>query len=168
MSVMGVPGSGKSTLAAELAVRLGVPHIELDALFHQQDWQPTPEPEFRERVAAAVSGDGWVVDGNYSTVRDLIWWRADTVIWFDLPRRQVMEQIVRRTVRRAARRVELWTGAGCRRLLPTPGGAGCGSSDSPPTSRPANCSTSSIADRHRDARQASWSTVSVVVGSQAS
>ncbi|WFE23061.1 AAA family ATPase [Solwaraspora sp. WMMD937] len=110
VSVMGAPGSGKSTLAAELAVRLGVPHIELDALFHQQDWQPTPTPQFRERVAAAVSGDGWVVDGNYSTVRDLIWQRTETVIWFDLPRRQVMQQIVRRTVRRAARRVELWNG----------------------------------------------------------
>lgn len=110
MSVMGAPGSGKSTLAAELAVRLGVPHVELDALFHQQDWQPTPEPEFRERVTAVVSGDGWVADGNYSSVRDPIWRRADTVIWFDLPRRQVMQQIVRRTVRRAARRVELWNG----------------------------------------------------------
>lgn len=32
--VKGSSGSGKSTVADELARRLGVPHIELDALHH--------------------------------------------------------------------------------------------------------------------------------------
>jgi adenylate kinase family enzyme len=50
------------------------------------------------------------VDGNYSAVRDLVWARADTVVWLDLPRRTVMRQIIWRTVRRVALRAELWNG----------------------------------------------------------
>jgi hypothetical protein len=43
-------------------------------------------------------------------VRDLVWARADTVVWFDLPRRTVMRQVVGRTLRRVVSRVELWNG----------------------------------------------------------
>jgi hypothetical protein len=51
-----------------------------------------------------------VVDGNYSKVRDLVWARADTVVWLDLPKRTVMRRIVWRTLRRVAGRAELWNG----------------------------------------------------------
>jgi len=110
VSVVGNSGSGKSTVAAALAVALGVPHLELDAVFHQAGWVPLPEDEFRRVVAAAVAGDGWVTDGNYSVVRPLVWERADTIVWLDLPRRTVMRQVVWRTVRRAVTRRELWNG----------------------------------------------------------
>lgn len=62
------------------------------------------------RVGRIVTGEGGVVDGNYSTVRDLAWTRADTVVWFDLPRRTVMCQVLLRTLRRTLTRVELWNG----------------------------------------------------------
>jgi adenylate kinase family enzyme len=87
-----------------------VPHIELDAIYHQPGWQPMPVAEFRARVDTITATGGWVVDGNYSAVRDLVWTRADTVVWLDLPRRTVMRQIVLRTVHRAALKVELWNG----------------------------------------------------------
>jgi adenylate kinase family enzyme len=110
VSVVGSPGSGKSTLAAALAERLGVAHVELDGLFHQPGWAPAPTEQFQADVADAIAGDGWVTDGNYSVVQATIWQHADTVIWYDLPRWQIMRQIVWRTVHRAARRVELWNG----------------------------------------------------------
>ncbi len=110
VSVVGNSGSGKSTLATSLAVVLGVPHLELDGVFHQPGWVPLPEDEFRRAVAAAVAGDGWVTDGNYSAVRPMVWARADTVVWLDLPRRTVMRQVVWRTLRRAVTRQELWNG----------------------------------------------------------
>jgi adenylate kinase family enzyme len=110
VSVVGNSGSGKSTLAKSLALVLGVPHVELDGVFHQPGWVPLPEDEFRRAVAAAVAGDGWVTDGNYSAVRPLVWARADTVVWLDLPRRTVMRQVVWRTARRAFTREELWNG----------------------------------------------------------
>jgi adenylate kinase family enzyme len=110
VSVVGNSGSGKSTLGRALAARLGVPYVELDAVYHQQDWQPLPAAEFLSRVDAITTTGGWVVDGNYSAVRDLVWARADTVVVIDLPRHVVMRQVIWRTVRRAAFRVELWNG----------------------------------------------------------
>jgi adenylate kinase family enzyme len=110
VSVVGNSGSGKSTLAAELALVLGVPHLELDSVFHQPGWVALPGDEFRRLVGATAAGDGWVMDGNYSAVRPLVWARADTVVWLDLPRRTVMRQVVLRTLRRAVTRQELWNG----------------------------------------------------------
>jgi adenylate kinase family enzyme len=110
VSVVGNAGSGKSTVAAALAARLGAPCVELDAVFHQPGWTELPVEEFRARVADAAAGESWVIDGNYTAVRDLVWARADTVVWLDLPRPAVMWRVVSRTVRRAARRQELWNG----------------------------------------------------------
>jgi adenylate kinase family enzyme len=110
VAVIGTSGSGKTTFSSQLAARLGVPHIELDALSWEADWVATPGPVLRDRVTAAVAGETWVIDGNYSATRDLVWGRADTVIWLDLPLRVVMWRVVNRTVRRVARGDLLWSG----------------------------------------------------------
>jgi len=110
VSVVGNSGSGKSTLARGLAARLGVPFLELDSVYHQPGWEPLAEGEFQRLVTERVSADGWVVDGNYSAVRAIVWARADTVVWLDPPRRTVMRQVAWRTVSRAVTRRELWNG----------------------------------------------------------
>ena len=97
-------------MARALAERLHVPCIELDALHWGPSWTEAPVEVFRERVADAIAGDGWVVDGNYARARDLVWASADTVVWLDYPLRTVLGRFVRRTVRRIARREELWSG----------------------------------------------------------
>src|ERR1039457_1789075 len=106
--VVGNAGSGKSTLARALAARLGVPHVELDGIYHQRGWTPLAEEELVRRVGEAAARDGWVIDGNYSAVRPLIWARADTVVWLDLPTRNVTRRIIWRTVRRVISRAEQW------------------------------------------------------------
>ncbi|MFN2521871.1 MAG: hypothetical protein ABR614_00950 [Mycobacteriales bacterium] len=108
MLVIGQSGSGKTTLAAQVAVHLAVPHVELDALFHGPGW--VPNPDFRAAVDAATSAPAWVVDGNYSAVRDLLWSRADTLVWLDLPRMLTARRALLRTARRLVTRVELWNG----------------------------------------------------------
>jgi adenylate kinase family enzyme len=110
ISVVGTSGSGKTTVARAISQALGVPHLELDGVFHQPNWQPLETELFRARVAEFVAGDGWVVDGNYSKVQDLVWQRADTVVWIDLPRHRVMRQLVPRTFRRMVTRQQLWNG----------------------------------------------------------
>lgn len=110
--VTGASGSGKTTLSQALAAERGVPHIELDALHHMTDWQPRPTDELRAMVDEAAPADGaWVVDGTYhSKVGDLVWSRAQTVVFLDLPRWRVMTQLVPRTLWRGLSRRELWNG----------------------------------------------------------
>ncbi len=108
--VVGTTGSGKTTVARELAARLGVPHLELDAQYWGPNWSEPPKEEFRARVAEALVGDAWVVDGNYSKVRDIVWGRADTLVWLDYPLMVILRQLIVRTVRRTVSGEQLWSG----------------------------------------------------------
>ncbi len=93
-----------------MAGALEAPLLELDAIFHQPGWKPLDDDTFLARVMEATEAERWVVDGNYSTVRERVWERADTVVWFDLPYAVVMARTIRRTVRRTVTRQELWNG----------------------------------------------------------
>ena len=114
VNVVGTSCSGKTTLARALARQVGGPHVEFDALFWGRAWTPVPAEEFRTRVKAALSGDRWVADGGYASVRDLTWSRADTVVWLDYPLSLVLARWARRTVRRIRSRQEFWAGTGNR------------------------------------------------------
>lgn len=108
--MVGCSGAGKTTLSRRLARQLGYRHIEMDALYHQPDWQVLPTEQFQQLVADALRGDDWVVEGNYSAARPLVLDRADTVIWLDLSRSTVMRRLLWRTLRRALCRQVLWNG----------------------------------------------------------
>ena len=110
VAVVGTTGSGKTTLAGALATSLDRPHVELDALHWEPDWQEASVEVFRERVAEALNGSHWIVDGNYGQVRDIVWARADTIVWLDYPLRVILARLVRRTIRRVITREELWNG----------------------------------------------------------
>lgn len=97
-------------MAVALARALGTIHVELDSIYHQPGWNPLSDDEFRARVSAATEPESWVVDGNYSVIRDITWNKADTVVWFDLPYVTVMARTIRRTVRRVITHEELWNG----------------------------------------------------------
>ncbi|MHB8856554.1 MAG: P-loop NTPase family protein [Bellilinea sp.] len=108
--VVGSTGSGKTTLAETIAQRLGLVHVEIDALHWDPDWREADLWVFRERLSEALAGSAWVVDGNYAKVRDIIWPRADTLIWLELPLAVVLWRLFWRTVRRVVTREELWNG----------------------------------------------------------
>ncbi len=108
--VVGSTGSGKTTLARQLAQWLDLPHVELDALHWEANWIEAPDEVFRQRAAHAISGERWVVDGNYSAVRDIIWPRTDTIVWLDYSLGLILRQLARRTMRRVFTREELWNG----------------------------------------------------------
>ena len=110
VSVVGSSGSGKTTFGKAIAARLGLPYVELDAIFHQPDWTELPDDEFQARVRDATAEEGWVVDGNYGVVRPIVLERATTVAWLDYSRPRCMQQVIRRSVSRGLRRRELWNG----------------------------------------------------------
>ncbi len=108
--VIGTTSSGKSTLAKNLADKLSLDFIELDALHWEPNWHEAEDDIFRERVDAATRAEGWIVAGNYHIVRDLIWSRAEALIWLDYSFPLVFWRLTYRTVRRAITREELWNG----------------------------------------------------------
>jgi adenylate kinase family enzyme len=110
IAVVGTTGSGKTILARQLSRRLAIPLVELDALYWGPGWSETPTPLFRERVAMALQGAAWVVDGNYSKVRDLVWSRAHSLVWLDYALPVVMWRLIARTLARVATGEELWAG----------------------------------------------------------
>lgn len=106
--VAGTSGAGKSTLAGRLAVLLGIPHTELDGLYHGPGW--TRRPAFVADVERLVAGEAWVTEWQYRAVRPLLLQRAEMIVWLDLPLRLRMRRVVVRTLRRRVRDVELWNG----------------------------------------------------------
>jgi adenylate kinase family enzyme len=110
IAVIGTTGSGKTMFAQRLAQQLGIPHVELDAVHWGPDWTPVPLQQFRERTAQLLSGRAWTADGNYSKVRDIVWGRADTVVWLDYPLPLILWRLVRRTLRRSLTGEVLWSG----------------------------------------------------------
>lgn len=107
--VGGISGAGKSTMARALARRFDLPYVEIDALHHGAGW--VPRPEFADDVARIAAGDRWIIDSDGTSVAgDLLWARADTLVWLDLPRWQVMFRVLRRSIWRGLRHAELWNG----------------------------------------------------------
>lgn len=110
--VVGISGAGKTTVAREAAARLGVPHIELDAVFWLPGWRLREVDDgFRELAARlAQAPDGWVACGSWTTRVGPLLDDADLVVWLDHPRWLVMVQVVRRTLARAVTRREICNG----------------------------------------------------------
>ncbi|HEX7005341.1 MAG TPA: hypothetical protein VF168_14245 [Trueperaceae bacterium] len=108
--VIGTTGAGKTTFAGRLADLLGCEQIELDAHHWGPHWTPRPTEEFRASVRAVAAQECWVADGNYHKVRDLLWARADTLVWLDYSIGTILTRLLLRTMRRVARREELWGG----------------------------------------------------------
>ena len=111
IAIVGVTGSGKTTLAVRLAGLLCIPRVELDSLYWDPGWQAVETEVFRRRVDAALPPQSaWVTDGNYRLVRDIIWQRADTLVWLDYPLPLVLVRLLRRTLGRIIRREVLFNG----------------------------------------------------------
>src|SRR5690606_23794496 len=106
--VVGTSGSGKSTFARQLAEKLGCPYIELDSIYWQDNWQPCEDAALFAALSETTSGECWVVDGNYTRTRSIIWANADSVIWLDYSRGLVMWRVIRRTFGRVLSGKRLW------------------------------------------------------------
>jgi len=113
VAVIGGSCTGKTTTARMLAARLGVPHVELDALHPDPGWQEASADVLQARVDAALAAapDGWVADGNYhGKLGTSVLEHADTVVFLDLPFRTALRRVLWRTLWRSLTRKELWNG----------------------------------------------------------
>lgn len=110
--VVGNSGSGKTTVARAIAETLDLPDLELDSVMHGGGWDSGRGDRFQEEIAGFAEGERWVIDGNYSShgTRQVVWPRADTVVWLDIARWRVMPRVMLRTLRRVITRERLWGG----------------------------------------------------------
>jgi adenylate kinase family enzyme len=107
--VVGSTSSGKSTLAKGLANKIGADFIELDALHWEPNWIEAADEIFRERAEAATSSEAWIVAGNYHVVRDIIWPKAQVILWLDYPFYIVFWRLLKRTIRRSVLKEKLFS-----------------------------------------------------------
>jgi len=106
--VVGTSCAGKTTLARRLAGVLASEHAELDSVYWGPEW--TPRPNFIQTVRAIAQRPRWVIDGNYSAVRDIIWRRSSAIVWLDYSFARVFSRALRRTARRILTRERLYAG----------------------------------------------------------
>jgi adenylate kinase family enzyme len=101
VALFGPPASGKTTIARKLSSSLGIPHTNLDEILFT-DAGALPFNEFHTAAERITRKDSWVVEGNYSKLADVVWHRADVLVWLDLPLRLVVRRIVFRSLRQLA------------------------------------------------------------------
>ena len=62
----------------------------------------------------ALSGDAWVLDGNYTQTTHIKWPRANLVVWIDYSFPLTLYRVIKRSILRAWKKQELWPGTGNR------------------------------------------------------
>lgn len=104
--ILGPSGSGKSTLAVAIGARLDLPVVHLDQLHHlpDSDWVPSPRAEFAALHDAAILGERWVMDGNYTALMPQRIARSTGMILIDVPTRISLWRYLRRTLFEKGRR----------------------------------------------------------------
>ncbi|OII21034.1 AAA family ATPase [Curtobacterium sp. MCBA15_016] len=106
--VAGTTGVGKTTTAGRIGRVLGLPHTEIDSLYHGAGW--VPRDTFVADVERYTSEPAWVTEWQYTSVRAMLANRADTLVWIDLPTAQALWRLLRRTLHRRFGRIEMWNG----------------------------------------------------------
>ncbi|KXK62697.1 topology modulation protein [Micromonospora rosaria] len=85
IAIIGCGGSGKSTTARHLAQILDAPLTHLDALYYDEHWTPLPQDTFARLQEKLVTGERWIIEGNYASTLPTRLTAADNVIFLDLP-----------------------------------------------------------------------------------
>ena len=95
--VIGCPGTGKTTFAVKLARRTELPLEHLDFYYHDDQYNYRHDrAAWRKKVAELSDFKDWIIEGNYKSTLDIRLPRADTVIYFDYPRRIAVWRALKR------------------------------------------------------------------------
>jgi len=108
--VIGTSGAGKSTLARRLSERLGLPFFASDQFYWEPGWKTASSEKVRRQVADAVDREAWVLDGNFDDERELVWKRADCIIWLDYSWLTICTRVASRNFCWLLARQPVWSG----------------------------------------------------------
>ncbi len=110
INIVGSSGSGKSTFGKKLSSSVGIPYIEMDEIFWGPNWYRPEKEEFYAKIENRITGDSWILDGNYSKSTHVKWKNVQTVIWLDYPYPRIIFQTIRRAISRIISQQEMWPG----------------------------------------------------------
>ena len=110
INIIGTAGSGKSTFSKQIAEKLKIPYIELEALAWKSNWTEVTDEELFSKLERHLSSDDWVLDGNYPQTLHIKWKKCQMVVYLDMPFHIIFYRLLRRTLIRIFTREELWAG----------------------------------------------------------
>jgi adenylate kinase family enzyme len=114
--ITGLAGAGKTTLARRLSATIGIPWHSLDDLYYGPGLLMAPT--FPASIEQTTAGDAWIFDSggppptnpDSVRVRELMWSRADTLVWLDYSQPVVLWRATTRSLGRIVTRRRLWHG----------------------------------------------------------
>ena len=110
INIIGTAGSGKSTFSKQIAEKLKIPYIELEALAWKSNWTEVTDEELFSKLERHLSSDDWVLDGNYPQTLHIKWKKCQMVVYLDIPFHIIFYRLLRRTLIRIFTGEELWAG----------------------------------------------------------
>ena len=108
--VIGSPGAGKSRLSTELSLITGLELHHRDRIHWLPGWKAISHEEFVEKQSLLVSGESWVIDGNYQSTLHLRAAAADTIIFLDFNRLLCVYRAIKRAVTSKGSRLDITEG----------------------------------------------------------
>ncbi|MCL2514071.1 MAG: topology modulation protein [Oscillospiraceae bacterium] len=84
--LVGSGGSGKSWLSKRIAEIVGYPLYHLDVEHWKPGWVMPPKEERAAWQREIMSGEKWIIDGNYHSTLELRFAAADLIVFLDINR----------------------------------------------------------------------------------
>ncbi|HKP82989.1 MAG TPA: DNA topology modulation protein [Pyrinomonadaceae bacterium] len=94
--VIGPGGAGKSTFARQLGEALDIKVNHLDSAYWRSGWSKPSEDEWVQTVTKLVSGDAWILDGNFGGTLELRLKHCDTIVFLDMSRLLCLGRVFKR------------------------------------------------------------------------
>lgn len=83
--IIGCPGAGKSTFARKLSDKIYLPLYYLDMLWHKPDKTNVDRNIFDDKLKEIISGNEWIIDGNYGRTLEMRIQACETIFLLDFP-----------------------------------------------------------------------------------
>ncbi len=100
--IVGTSCTGKTTFGKSISEKSNIPYFDLDDFYWLPNWVEKADDVFLEDIKNEIlSNDKWIVGGGYtSLVKELLWTKADTIIWLDYSLPLILSRFFKRTFRR--------------------------------------------------------------------
>lgn len=108
--VIGSPGAGKSHFSGLISEISGIELFHLDRLYWLPGWVPVHDTEFDQRLDIVLSGEKWIIDGNYQRTLNKRYEAADTILYLDFNRYLCLYRSIKRTIANKETRTDITEG----------------------------------------------------------